>query len=168
MKPHPLQPDDACARLATPLGEMVLAADAQGLWGAWFADQRDAPDAQGVQTHLGIPSHFLAQAMDQISDYFAGARRHFELALHFKSGTLFQRRVWQALQGIGYGETCHYAAIATQAGHPKAVRAAGAAIGRNPLSIIVPCHRVVGRDGSLTGFSGGLHRKRALLDLEHP
>ena len=166
MKPHPLQPEDTCARVNTPLGEMLLAADAQGLWGAWFTDQADCPDDRDVTARLAEDRGCLAQAITQLREYFAGVRREFDLPLHFKRGTLFQQRVWQALRGIAYGQTSHYAAIALQAGRPAAVRATGGAIGRNPLSIIVPCHRVVGRDGSLTGFSGGLHRKQALLALE--
>lgn len=166
MKPHPLQPDDACARVATPLGEMWLAADAVGLWGAWFVDQRDAPEAAAAQARLAPEWGCLPQARAQLRDYFAGQRRRFELPLHVKIGTDFQRRVWQALRGLAFGQTSHYADIAALAGRPAAVRATGGAIGRNPMSIFVPCHRVIGRDGALTGFSGGLPRKQALLELE--
>lgn len=166
MKPQPLHPDDACARVSTPLGEMWLAADAQGLWGAWFADQADAPDERQAQAQLAPKQACLPQACAQLQEYFAGQRRAFDLPLHFKFGTEFQRQIWQALRSIPYGQTSQYATIASQAGRPAAVRAAGGAIGRNPMSVIVPCHRVIGRDGSLTGFSGGLHRKQALLALE--
>ena len=168
MKPHLLHPDDACARVTTPLGEMWLAADAQGLWGAWFTDQRDAPEGAAARARLAPDWGCLPEVRAQLHDYFAGQRRCFDLPLHFKAGTDFQRCIWQTLRSIPYGQTSHYASIASRAGRPAAVRATGGAIGRNPISIIVPCHRVVGRDGSLTGFSGGLHRKQALLALERP
>ena len=166
MKPHLLQADDACVRINTPIGDMLLAADSQGLFGAWFIDQPDCPDEHMACARLAAARWCLPAAQAQLQDYFRGTRHHFDLPLHFKIGTAFQRRIWQALPSIVYGQTSHYAAIAAQAGHPSAVRAAGAAIGRNPISIVVPCHRVIGRNGHLTGFSGGLHRKQVLLDLE--
>ncbi|KEY97354.1 cysteine methyltransferase, partial [Sphingomonas sp. BHC-A] len=101
----------------------------------------------------------------QLGEYFSGQREAFDLPLHF-SGTDFQKSVWAALLTIPFGETCSYADIARQIGKPSACRAVGAANGRNPISIIAPCHRVVGADGALTGFAGGLKAKRYLLGLE--
>jgi methylated-DNA-[protein]-cysteine S-methyltransferase len=101
----------------------------------------------------------------QLAEYFDGRRRQFELAIA-PDGTDFQRAVWQALTAIPYGETCTYRALAERIGHARAVRAVGAANGANPIPIVIPCHRVIGSDGSLTGFGGGLDAKRYLLDLE--
>jgi methylated-DNA-[protein]-cysteine S-methyltransferase len=112
------------------------------------------------------PGHPLLEAVRrQLDDYFAGRRRRFELPLA-TAGTAFQRQVWQALQQIPYGETRSYAGIAQAIGSPRAVRAVGAANGRNPVAIVVPCHRVIGSSGGLTGYAGGLHRKLALLRVE--
>jgi methylated-DNA-[protein]-cysteine S-methyltransferase len=112
-------------------------------------------------------THPTLQAVaQQLTDYFTGQRHTFDIALQPAWGTPFQRAVWQALQRIPYGHTRTYGDIARDIGNPKAVRAVGAAIGQNPHSIIVPCHRVVGANGSLTGFAGGLARKKHLLALE--
>ena len=107
----------------------------------------------------------LGRARDEIGEYFDGRRKRFDLPLELV-GTPFQCQVWQALLEIPFGQTATYGAIARRCGRPRAVRAVGAAVGRNPVSIIVPCHRVLGSDGSLTGYAGGLPRKRALLSLE--
>ena len=107
----------------------------------------------------------LHRAAEQLREYFAGARRTFDLPLDPK-GTEFQRRVWDALHGIPCGQTLSYGQLAERLGDPKAVRAVGRANGKNPLSIVVPCHRVIGGDSSLTGYAGGLERKRQLLELE--
>jgi methylated-DNA-[protein]-cysteine S-methyltransferase len=104
-------------------------------------------------------------AVDQLRAYFAGVLSRFDLPLHF-GGTPFQNAVWTALRGIPYGETISYRVLAERIGRPTACRAVGAANGTNPLPIVIPCHRVVGADGSLTGFGGGIETKRALLDLE--
>ena len=108
---------------------------------------------------------FLAQAVTELEQYFAGERREFDVALA-PMGTPFQRAVWQQLRGIPYGKTCSYKDIAAAIGQPKAVRAVGSANGRNPLCIVIPCHRVIAADGSLGGYSGGLGLKSRLLDLE--
>jgi methylated-DNA-[protein]-cysteine S-methyltransferase len=107
----------------------------------------------------------LSDAATQLEEYFAGERTEFELELS-PEGTEFQRRVWAMLREIPYGETTTYGTLAGELGNPKTVRAVGLANGRNPIAVIIPCHRVIGADGSLTGFGGGLERKRALLDLE--
>ena len=110
-------------------------------------------------------SSVLLAAEQQLKEYFAGTRHQFELELDF-TGTEFQKQVWQALLTIPFGETRSYSQIAQQIGNPKAVRAVGAANGRNPISIIAPCHRVIGASGGLTGFAGGLEAKQYLLALE--
>jgi methylated-DNA-[protein]-cysteine S-methyltransferase len=143
---------------------MVLAAEGGSLVGAWFEGQRHfAAVGPGWAEDAGDP--VLGAAAAQLAGYFAGERRAFELPLA-PVGTPFQREVWRRIWGVGYGRTSTYGELATALGRPAAARAVGAATGRNPLAILVPCHRVVGRDGSLTGYAGGLERKRALLGLE--
>jgi methylated-DNA-[protein]-cysteine S-methyltransferase len=148
----------------SPLGLMIIAATDRGLAGAWFDDQGHVPDYAGWRTDDSAA--LLQQAIQELGEYFDGQRRSFSLALDLSAGTLFQQSVWHALLHIPAGQTTSYGNISRRIDKPKAVRAVGAAIGRNPLSIIVPCHRVLGADGSLTGYDGGLHRKTALLQLE--
>ncbi len=148
----------------TPLGPMTLAASPQGLTGAWFEGQKHHPD---TQHWLVAPHHpVLQQATAQIQAYFGGQRRNFDLPLDLAHGTVFQQSVWQALRSIPCGTTCTYGELAQRLGKPNASRAVGGAVGRNPISILVPCHRVIGTDGSMTGYAGGLARKQALLTLE--
>ena len=104
--------------------------------------------------------------MLQLTQYFDQQRQRFELPLDTQAGTSFQQSVWLALQGIGYGQTCSYGELSARIGRPTAVRAVGSAVGRNPLIIVVPCHRVIGATGQLTGYAGGLERKLALLKIE--
>lgn len=151
-------------RIDSPLGGITLAATDQGLAGAWFEHQRHWPDTRGWQTDDAHP--VLCQAAVQLADYFAGRRDSFDLPLDLSHGTAFQQSVWQALRAIPAGQTTSYGALSAGVGKPAAVRAVGAAVGRNPISVIVPCHRVLGADGSLTGYAGGLERKTALLELE--
>ncbi len=154
----------AQATTLSPLGPVLLARTARGLAGAWFEGQQHHPGA------LAAPDQpadaLLQEAARQLQAYFGGARDTFDLPLDLQ-GTAFQRSVWQALLRIAPGATCTYGDIAAALGSPSAVRAVGGAVGRNPVSVIVPCHRVMGRDGSLTGYAGGVDRKRALLRLEH-
>ena len=154
----------AQCRLPSPLGAMLATATDQGLAGLFFDDQAHHPGATAVPDN---PAHPMLQAAAQaLAAYFDGEAeplRRVALDLH---GTPFQQAVWRALQALPRGATSTYGQIAAQAGSPAAVRAAGAAIGRNPVSLLVPCHRVLGSDGSLTGYAGGLHRKQALLQLE--
>jgi methylated-DNA-[protein]-cysteine S-methyltransferase len=145
---------------------MTLAASAQGLCGAWFDGQKHQPDPQAWPQDAAHP--VLLQAQAQLAEYFAGRRRVFELPLDLGSGTAFQQAVWRGLLQIAPGTTTAYGELARHIGKPLAVRALGAAVGRNPISIIVPCHRVVGAGGALTGYAGGLDRKTALLRLELP
>jgi len=152
------------ARHATPLGPVLLAATERGLAGLWFDGQRHHPVTDGWRLDASHP--LLQQAMRQLDDYFARRRRSFELPLDLGRGTPFQQQVWQALRAIPCGQRTSYGELGRRLGRPAAMRAVGAAVGRNPLSVVVPCHRVVGSDGSLTGYAGGLERKTALLALE--
>ena len=147
----------------TPLGPMRLVRTAQGLAGAWFEGQKHHPGE--LPTELRPNDPLLQRAAMQLRRYFDGKRTAFDLPLDLL-GTHFQRAVWAALLRIPAGKTCAYGDIARARDAPQAVRAVGAAVGRNPVSLIVPCHRVVGRDGSLTGYAGGIERKQALLELE--
>jgi methylated-DNA-[protein]-cysteine S-methyltransferase len=153
-----------CATFQSPLGTMLLAASDRGLAGVWFVGQRHGPDASGWRED---PQHpVLVEAIAQLRAYFAGERVTFDLPLDLQAGTAFQQSVWDALRTIPRGGTTSYAELARRVGKPKAARAIGAAVGRNPVSIVVPCHRVLGTDGTLTGYAGGLERKTALLRLE--
>jgi methylated-DNA-[protein]-cysteine S-methyltransferase len=146
------------------LGGITLAATDKGLAGVWFDRQRHSPDMTGWEVATDHP--VLRKATEQLDEYFSGRRQHFDLPLDLSHGTPFQQTVWQALLAIPAGETTSYGSISAGVGKPAAVRAVGAAVGRNPISVIVPCHRVLGSDGSLTGYAGGLDRKTALLELE--
>ena len=142
----------------SPVGTLYLESDGERLTKLLF----------GQQTQVGEPRNaVLAECEVQLTEYFSGKRQEFDLPLAPK-GTPFEQEVWAALLRIPYGETRSYGVIAKEIGRPDAARAVGAANGRNPISIIVPCHRVVGADGSLTGYGGGLSIKRQLLDLERP
>ncbi len=147
----------------SPVGPLLLAADEQGLRLIEFHASRH-PASRAADWREG-ENEVMAMARTQLGEYFAGKRRGFDLPLAPR-GTEFQRSVWNALAYIPYGETRSYAQIAASVGKPTAVRAVGAANGRNPLPIVLPCHRVIGADGSLTGFGGGLPTKRFLLALE--
>ena len=151
--------------MPSPLGDVLLAGTDHSLAGVWFVERQEhMPNSTDWQL---TPHHPLLQtAIQQLTEYFAGTRRDFAMALMPAWGTPFQRAVWQALQRIPYGQTSTYGGIAKAIGNPQAVRAVGAAIGQNPHTILVPCHRVVGANGSLTGFAGGLDRKRYLLAHE--
>ncbi|MDQ1232430.1 methylated-DNA--[protein]-cysteine S-methyltransferase [Sphingomonas sp. SORGH_AS_0879] len=150
--------------MASPVGELTLVASERGLRAVLWAEERAGrvplPERRSDPAH-GI----LAQAVRQLTDYFDGQRRAFDLPLD-PVGTDFQKSVWTALNAIPYGETRSYAALATAIGRPGASRAVGAANGRNPLSIVTPCHRVIGANGTLTGFAGGLAVKQWLLAHE--
>ncbi|MGH6626211.1 MAG: methylated-DNA--[protein]-cysteine S-methyltransferase [Burkholderiaceae bacterium] len=156
------------SRLASPLGSIILAASDKGLAGLWFEGHKHLPEqAAGPSAWPVDPEHpVLVEASRQLKEYFAGLRTTFELPLDLQGGTAFQRSVWRALLTIPSGATTSYGALSSRIGRPAAVRAVGAAVGRNPVGIVVPCHRVVGTDGSLTGYAGGLDRKTALLQLE--
>lgn len=152
--------------MSSPVGELTLIANDKALLAIlWENDDPDRinylSDAVEDKNHA-----VLVKAEQQLTDYFAGKLTKFTVSLDFIKGTAFQKKVWQALLTIPFGETRSYGEIAKQIGHPKAVRAVGAANGKNPLSIIAPCHRVIGSNGKLTGFAGGLPAKILLLSLE--
>ena len=134
--------------MPSPVGELTLTADGNALTGVWFARYRGAPVARR-----------------ELDEYFAGTRQRFSVKIDAR-GTDFQRAVWRELLKIGFGRTSTYGALAAAIGKPNAARAVGAAVGANPISIVVPCHRIVGHDGALTGFGGGIDRKTKLLQLE--
>ena len=153
-----------------PLGPMILAASPQGLCGVWFEGQRHGPTEARMQSWTTDSAHTLLQsASQQLLAYFAGELTSFDVPLDLSAGTPFQQSVWRVLSTIPSGAGQSYGDVARQLNNPQAVRAVGAAVGRNPVSIIVPCHRVLGAGGQLTGYAGGLWRKQALLKLEgHP
>lgn len=148
----------------SPQGQMLLVAGDEGLSGVYFDGQKYLPQI-APQWRRDARHAPLRQAKRELAEYFGGERRRFDTALA-AAGTAFQQSVWKAISGIGFGQTISYGELATRAGCPGGARAAGAATGRNPIGIIVPCHRIVGSNGSLTGYAGGLDRKRALLALE--
>ena len=155
------------SQCSTPLGPVRLLASAQGLAGLWFEGQKHRPSELDGPLWPHQDDHpLLKDARQQLNEYFAGQRRRFDLSLDLSAGTAFEQNVWRALLDIEHGQHQSYGELAGHIGRPSAARAVGAAVGRNRLSLIVPCHRVLGRDGRLTGYAGGLDRKRALLRLE--
>ena len=150
-------------RIDTPLGAMMAARSAIGLSGLWFDGQKHHPGPLALPVDDGSDP-VLAATAAALTAYFSG--RPFTLPPLDAAGTVFQRAVWRALLDIPPGAPDSYGRLAARLGRPQAVRALGAAVGRNPISVLVPCHRVVGADGALTGYAGGLARKRALLALE--
>ena len=151
----------------TPVGSLTVVGGETGLVGVYFAEHRHLPDPSGFGpvSHRGVGLSDFAEVRRQLGEYFAGARRTFDLPLAPR-GNDFQRRVWALLRDIPYGATRSYGQLATSLGSVGLARAVGAANGLNPLSIVVPCHRVVGSGGALVGYAGGLDRKRFLLGLE--
>ncbi|MCP5267107.1 MAG: methylated-DNA--[protein]-cysteine S-methyltransferase [Burkholderiaceae bacterium] len=152
----------------TALGRLLLVETRGALAGLYFMGQKYQPEpsalaGQGVERDDTRP--IFARTLEQIEHYATGQRTRFELPLA-PAGTEFQRSVWQALAAIPYGRTDSYGALATAIGRPRAARAVGAAVGRNPISVVIPCHRALGADGALTGFAAGLDCKRRLLALE--
>ena len=139
----------------SPVGALTLCADDEFITGLYFGDAGKAE-----------PNELILKAVQELDEYFSGRRRSFDLPLS-PQGTEFQRRVWKALCGIPYGETRTYGEIAAAVGNGKACRAVGMANNRNPIAILIPCHRVIGADGKLTGYAGGLQTKEFLLRLEH-
>ncbi len=149
----------------SPLGDLTLIASDAGLRAILWPDDKPGrvPFPEDLVEDGSNP--YIRKASEQLDEFFAGSRRTFDVPLDLV-GTDFQISVWRALQQIPFGETTSYGDMAEGLGKPTAARAVGAAVGRNPLSIVIPCHRVVGKDGSLTGFAGGLDAKVSLLDLE--
>jgi methylated-DNA-[protein]-cysteine S-methyltransferase len=149
-------------RVESPIGELLLVGDGHALHGLHM---QEGLTAVPVDPEWRAADEPFADVREQLSEYFAGERLHFAVPLAM-AGTPFQRRVWDELQAIPYGETTTYGELACRLGRPSASRAVGLANGRNPIAVIVPCHRVIGSDGSLTGYGGGLERKSFLLELE--
>jgi methylated-DNA-[protein]-cysteine S-methyltransferase len=152
------------ASFQSPWGAMTLAAHQAHLVGVWFDGQQHQPERASWRVSAEHP--VLNATAAQLRQYFSGERSQFDLPIDLSSGTDFQQRVWRELLCIAPGSTVSYGMMSQQIGQPSAVRAVAAAIGRNPISIVVPCHRVVGANGALTGYAGGLDRKAALLQLE--
>jgi methylated-DNA-[protein]-cysteine S-methyltransferase len=160
-------------RLQTPVGELLLTASDTALTGVYFPTSRRGPPPthradwteDAGQAPTGPTGEMLARATLQLNEYFAGQRTTFDLPLE-AMGSVFEHRVWKALRSIPYGTTTSYGDVAKRMGDPSATRAVGSANGKNPIPIIIPCHRVLGANGDLTGFGGGLDRKRWLLEHE--
>ncbi len=148
----------------SPIGLLLLAASERGLSGVYFENHKHFKGSSGWQEDEQHP--VLQQARQQLQEYFAGQRQDFDLPLDLSAGTDFQQEVWMALRQIPFAQTSSYAALAKGIQRPRAVRAVGAANGRNPLSIVIPCHRVIASNGALTGYAGGLENKESLLELE--
>lgn len=147
-------------RIKTPTGTLYLTASSMGLAGLGWSPMKGAKGAKD-----GEEVRILEKAKEQLEQYFAGQRQDFDLPLDLE-GTEFQKKVWKALQTIPFGKTISYAQLAKKVGSPKAFRAVGGANGRNPVAIVVPCHRVIAANGAIGGFSGGLDKKEVLLALE--
>ena len=154
-------------KIESPLGSLLASAEDGALTGLWFIGQRHFPkSADGWQEVADAP--VFGQLRQELDEYFAGKRREFDLPMNpgGSHATVFQRDVWKAIAAVPFGKTTTYSSLALSCGKPSAARAAGAATGRNPISILIPCPRIVGSSGALTGYAGGLDRKRALLQLE--
>jgi methylated-DNA-[protein]-cysteine S-methyltransferase len=166
VKEQTMDSNVSMCRVPSPLGEILLVADAAGeaLCGLYLAEQKYFPtDSSQWSERCSLP--LFRDVAAQLREYFAGARERFDVSLA-PAGTPFQRTVWSEIAKVPFGETISYAELARRCGRPAAVRAAGAATGRNPITVIIPCHRIVGSAGALTGYAGGLERKRKLLALE--
>jgi methylated-DNA-[protein]-cysteine S-methyltransferase len=154
---------NAFSYFESPIGRLLLTSDGTSLTGLYMEPSRKAQSTDGWTEDVTVRP--LSATVRQLTEYFAGTRREFDLPLRLQ-GTAFQQRVWRELTEIPYGETWSYGELARRIAKPSASRAVGLANGRNPISILVPCHRVIGADGSLTGYGGGLERKRWLLAHE--
>ena len=153
--------------LPSRLGEIRVATSPHGIGAVWFPDQRHLPDPAALQAWQVEDTHpLLREAKQQLAAYLEGHLNTFDLPLDLSTGTAFQQAVWTLLTDIPAGASLSYAEVAKRIERPKAVRAVGGAVGHNPISIVVPCHRILGADGSLTGYSGGLERKIQLLQRE--
>ncbi|MFZ6654905.1 methylated-DNA--[protein]-cysteine S-methyltransferase [Undibacterium sp. TJN19] len=150
--------------MTSPVGTLLLAATDIGLAGVYFEHHKHFKGSEGW--HLNPEHPVLLQAKQQLDEYFAGERQVFDIPLDLSAGTAFQQEVWSALREIPFATTQSYAWLAQHIQRPHAVRAVGAANGRNPVSVIIPCHRVIASSGALTGYAGGLENKQVLLELE--
>lgn len=166
MKPKKITPPKAMRRIETPIGPLYLAASPQGLTDLSFTSLKAPASKQQAKAHDPATTAHLDLAERQLKDYFNGQLSRFTVRLDLQGGTPFQREVWQALQRIPYAQTWSYKDLAKSVSRPKATRAVGSANGRNPIAIIIPCHRVIAADGGIGGYGGGLTRKRRLLAIE--
>lgn len=162
MTNQPPRRDEYFTTIESPIGRLLLIGDHQSLTGLYMDEAHDYADQRSSRTE---DADKFGAAIEQLEDYFAGNSNGFDLALA-PAGTDFQRAVWDALTTIPHGETRSYGQIAAQIGRPKAARAVGMANNRNPIAVVIPCHRVIGADGSMVGYAGGLDRKNWLLDHE--
>ncbi|WP_427886896.1 methylated-DNA--[protein]-cysteine S-methyltransferase [Kribbella sp. GL6] len=153
------------AVVSTRIGELTVVVSEEALVGVYFPHHWVKPSAETLGERVESTDPLIALVVEQLESYFAGSRASFDLPVRL-DGDAFQRRVWAVLAEIPYGETTTYGEIAARLGEPA--QAVGKAVGQNPVSIVVPCHRVIGKNGSLTGYAGGLKRKQFLLDLEEP
>ncbi|TAL71579.1 MAG: methylated-DNA--[protein]-cysteine S-methyltransferase [Rhodanobacter sp.] len=165
MRERTVGSDIAYLPVATPIGVFVVAARNDAVTGGWFEGQKYFPGISAEAGWRQEETPVLRAARDELDAYFAGTLMRFTVPL-VPEGTAFQCKVWEALRAVPFGETTTYAALARAIGRPGAFHPVGAAVGRNPMSLFVPCHRALGSDGSLTGYAGGLERKRWLLDHE--
>lgn len=156
------------ARIDTEVGELVVVADGRDLTGVYFPGHRHLPDPQAFGEEVrSAADSVMTDVAAQLTDYLDGGRQAFDVPVR-THGDAFSEQVWALLRQIPYGQTTTYGALARQLGNRHLAQRVGQVVGRNPVSIVIPCHRVVGADGSLTGYAGGLERKRHLLDLERP
>ena len=154
--------------IGSPLGELTLVADGDTLTGVYFRHHWHPPTADALGQYVALDcDELLKRAAGQLHEYFAAERTQFDLPVAM-IGDLRHRRIWDLLADIGYGQTKTYGELAAELSDGTTAYEVGQAVGRNPVSIVVPCHRVIGKDGALTGYAGGLKRKRFLLDLEEP
>ncbi|MDO5726369.1 MAG: methylated-DNA--[protein]-cysteine S-methyltransferase [Bowdeniella nasicola] len=159
---------DRHTRLTSPVGELIIVARDMRISGVFFADHRTLPPPQALGEPIACDDDVLiTAACDQLAEYFAGTRRTFALPT-YAAGTVFQRRVWKLVSTISYGSTMTYRQLAALLGNAHAAQSIGQAVGANPLSIVIPCHRVIGADRQLRGYAGGVWRKQFLLELEEP
>jgi methylated-DNA-[protein]-cysteine S-methyltransferase len=147
----------------SPIGQLLLTSDGESLTGIYMENHKGGPS---IGAGWRQDAARFVSVRQQLADYFEGRRERFDLKLAFSGGTDFQRAIWAELLEIPFGRTVSYGHLARKVGAPKASRAVGSAVGRNPISVVVPCHRVVGSGGAITGYAGGVARKRRLLELE--
>lgn len=153
--------------MESPLGQLTLTARGEFLTGIFYEGHWHMPPQEYFGVPTGVEDPVFAQARVELEEYLGGSRTDFDIP-YDAGGNAFQQRVWDRLKHIPFGETVTYGELAAELGDPHLAQAVGSAVGRNPISIIIPCHRVVGRNGQLTGYAGGLRNKRYLLDLEEP
>lgn len=149
----------------SPIGKMLLFSDGLVLTGLYFDNQKYVPSLD-LQWGHDPDLEIFSVVQHQLLEYFAGTRKSFDFGYRFEGGTIFQQKVWNALAQLPYGGALSYKHLAESVGVPKGIRAVAAAVGRNPISLVIPCHRIIGSDGSLVGYAGGLGRKKELLALE--